>query len=136
MPRAFFLFLLLLTSFCWGQGKSHRVVIEVNLPGESAYKLVLNNIENMRKAFAPEPVEVEVVCHGPGLDMLLTSNSLGKRMERLSTAGVVFAGCANTIRGRKIDRKKLYAFVHVVPSGVVEVVRKEEAGWSYLKGAF
>jgi intracellular sulfur oxidation DsrE/DsrF family protein len=121
----------------WGQAqtKAHRVVIEVNVPGKSAYGLVLNNVENMRKAFAPERVEVEVVCHGPGLDLLFANNGLGKRMSKLHEGGVAFAACANTIRGRHIDRKKLYSFIQVVPSGVAEVVRKQEAGWSYLKGA-
>jgi len=136
MRRVLFLSSIFLTCLCAAQAKSHRVVVEVNVPGEAAYKLVLNNVENMKKAFAPESVEVEVVCHGPGLDMLLSSNSLGARMEKLTKSGVVFAGCANTIRGRKIAKNRLYGFVRVVPSGVAEVVRKQEAGWSYLKGAF
>ncbi|HVT13054.1 MAG TPA: DsrE family protein [Fimbriimonadaceae bacterium] len=130
------LFASLLFLCGFGPGASHRVVIEVNVPGTNAYGLILNNVENLRKAMAPDPVEVEVVCHGPGIDMLRIGNGLAKRMETLNKAGVVFAACANTIRGKHIDRKKLYSFVRVVPSGVAEVVRKQEAGWSYLKGAF
>ncbi|HWA82218.1 MAG TPA: DsrE family protein [Fimbriimonadaceae bacterium] len=120
----------------FGPAQGHHVVIEVNVPGTNAYGLVLNNIENLKKAMAPDPVDVEVVCHGSGIDMLRTGNGLGKRMEVLARKGVVFAACANTIRGKHIDRKKLYSFIRVVPSGVAEVVKKQEAGWSYLKGAY
>lgn len=116
---------------------SHRIVIEVNVPGTIAYSTVLNNVENLKKAFAPDPVQVEVVCHGAGIDMLIAKNpAFGKRIARVSRLGVDFCACGNTVRGRHIDRKSLYRFVHVVDSGVAEVVRKQEAGWSYLKGAF
>ena len=136
MAKCILLLSFLLSCLCWAQGKPHRVVIEVNVPGEAAYRLVVNNVENLKKAFAPESVEVEIVCHGPGMDMLVKTNSLGARMGKLSAAGVLFAACSNSIRGRHIDIKHLFPFVKVVPSGVAEVVRKQEAGWSYLKGAF
>ncbi len=136
MLKPSLLLITLVAVLCQAQGVRHRVVIEVNLPGAIAYNFVLNNVENMKKAFAPDPVEVEVVCHGPGLDMLLKSNHIGTRLEKINSGGVVFAACANTIKGRHLDKGKLYSFARLVPSGVAEIVRKQEAGWSYLKGAY
>ena len=115
----------------------HRVVIEVNVSGTIPYGVVLNNATNLRKAFAPEPVKIEVVCHGAGLDLLLRRrNPLAPRVSALANAGVAFAACGNTVRGRHLSKASLLPFVKVVPSGVAEVVRRQEQGWSYLKGAF
>lgn len=133
MGKLALLFLMLGLS---GQAKHHRVVIEVNVPGTNAYNFVLGNVEHIREAFAPEPVDIEVVCHGPGLDMLLNSSSVAPRVAKDAKSGVVFAACRNTIKGRHIDPHHLPKFIVVVPSGTAEVVRKQEAGWSYLKGAY
>ena len=119
-----------------GQAAKHRVVVEVNVPGENAYQTVLGNVANLRKAFAPEVVEVEVVCEGRGLDMLLRSGPVAKQVANAEKQGIGFAACNNTLRYRHIDVKQLIYGVRVVPAGVAEVVRKQEAGWSYLKGAF
>lgn len=128
--------ILFCSAIAGAQSPRHRVVVEVNQPGSIAYGIVLGNVENLKKALAPDPVEVEVVCEGAGLDMLYVNGSQADRVKKLHTKGVVFAACANTIRFKKIDRKKLLPFVVVVPAGVAEVVRKQEAGWSYLKGAY
>lgn len=116
--------------------KTHRVVIEMNVPGTDAYNFVLGNVEHIREAFAPEPIQIEVVCHGPGIDMLLTTNKVAQRVAKDAKLGVRFAACHNTIVGRHIDPSHLDKFAVIVPSGAAEVIRKQESGWSYLKGAY
>jgi intracellular sulfur oxidation DsrE/DsrF family protein len=115
--------------------KVHRAVIEVTAEGSPQWESVLNNIENLQKAFAPEPTEVEVVAHGKGLAMLQRTNaSQSERMARIAAAGVKFAACENTMRRMKVQKSELFDFVVTVDSGVAELVRKQEAGWAYLKG--
>jgi intracellular sulfur oxidation DsrE/DsrF family protein len=116
--------------------KVHRVVIEVNVPGEMAYQIVLGNITNLRKAMAPEPVEVEVVCEGKGVDMVLKSGPVLKGVATAQKNGIKFMACNNTLKFRKLDPKRLISGVSIVPAGVAQVVRRQEEGWSYLKGAF
>ncbi len=117
--------------------KLHRVVVEVNVPGNAAYGTVLNNALNLKKAFAPELVRIEVVCHGEGIGMLLVQpGRVNDLIRKAHDQKIEFVACNNTLRGKKIDRKKLYPFVQIVPSGVAEVVHKQEDGWSYLKGAY
>jgi len=128
--------LLLLTAYHVAAQKStkHHVVVEVNVEGSDAWVGALNNIENLQRAFAPAEVQVEAVSHGKGLGMLLKSNlALRERLEQLSARGVVFAACQNTMRKRNVTKDDLFPFVVTVDSGVAEVVRKQEAGWSYLK---
>ncbi len=65
--------------------------------------------------------------------MLFPNGRLAKRIAADAKAGVIFAACANTMKGRHLTTKNLYPFAKVVPSGVAEVVRKQEAGWAYIK---
>jgi intracellular sulfur oxidation DsrE/DsrF family protein len=117
--------------------KGHHVVVELNAPGLTAYKTVLNNVENLKRAMAPDAVEIEVVCHGEGIDLLFSHNNpLSARVLKDSRAGIRFAACRNTLIGRHIHKDRLLPSVKVVDSGVAEVVRLEESGWSYLKGGF
>lgn len=122
---------------CLAQHRAHHVVIELNVPGADSYARVLGNVSNLLKAFGGEKTEVEVVCHDEGIGLLLVGTSpLRERMSALHSEGVVFAACGNTLRARKIERSHLVPFAVVVDSGVAEVVRKQESGWSYIKGVY
>ena len=121
---------VVLSSFCLGQTK-HHLVVELC---SKDYGFTINNVENLRKAFGTETCEIEVVCHGPGIDLLFShDNKLAPRIQKLSKTGVKFAACANTLRNRKIGKDRIFPFVAVVDSGTAEVIRMQEAGWSYLR---
>ena len=129
--------LVIVTSLQFVEVGKHRVVIEVNVPGRTAYQTVLGNAENLARAFKPDPVQIEIVCEGPGIQMLLkTGNPFAHRLEKLQSSTVHFCACSNTLRGMGLKKERLLPFVRVVDSGVAEVVRKQEDGWSYLKGAY
>jgi intracellular sulfur oxidation DsrE/DsrF family protein len=112
----------------------HRVVVEVTMDGTEQWTATVSNVENLRKAFGADNTQVKVVVHSKGLGMLLPKNvELADRMKKLAEAGVVFAACENTMRKRGVKKEDLLPFVTTVDSGVTEVVRMQEAGWSYLK---
>jgi intracellular sulfur oxidation DsrE/DsrF family protein len=128
------LLLLLAFSLTAQKNTKHRVVVEVNVAGPDAWNGILNNIENLGKAFAPDEVQIESVSHGKGLGLLLKTNTaMRERLEQAAARGVVFAACQNTMRHQHVTKEDLFPFVITVDSGVAEVVRKQEAGWSYLK---
>lgn len=115
--------------------KTHRAVFELTAEGVDQWDAVLNNVENLRKAFAGDTVEVEVVTHGKGLGLLRRTNaSQAERLAKIAATGVRFAACENTMRRMKVQRSDLFDFATTVDSGVAEVVRKQEAGWAYIKG--
>lgn len=117
------------------RAKTHRIVIEVNVEGTEAWTGVLNNVENLQKALGPEHTQIEVVAHGRGLSLLLATDApLKERLQQASHSGVVLSACENTMRRKNVKKEDLLPFVKTVPSGVTEVVLKQEAGWSYLKG--
>ncbi len=113
--------------------KAHKIVFEVTMEGPEQWTAVLNNVENVRAALGPA-AEVEIVAHGKGLGMLVaTDNTLADRMKKLADAGVVFAACENTMKKKHVTKDQLVPFAKTTDSGVAEVIRKQEAGWSYIK---
>ena len=51
----------------------------------------------------------------------------------MSKTNVQFSACENSMRKHHIEKSELLTVANTVPSGVAEVVLKQEAGWSYLK---
>ena len=112
----------------------HRVVFEVTTEGNEQWTAALNNVENVRTALGADSTQIEVVAHGKGLGLMLATNeALKDRMKQLADEGVVFAACENTMKKQRVTKDQLHAFVTTVDSGVAEVVRKQEEGWSYIK---
>jgi hypothetical protein len=116
--------------------KEHRLILQVNTNDAAAMNLTLNNATNEKIG---EPVKIEVVTFGPGLNMLRDDTSPVKaRIETmaLSTPEVSFKACGITRENmRKAEDKDIPIIpqAEIVPSGVVRVMQREEEGWSYVK---
>ena len=113
--------------------KVHHVVMQLNTADTAAWSGVLGNIKNFQKIW-PGKVEVEVVVHGKALNFLVASKShLIEDIENLSKKGVQFSACENTMNKYGITKAMLLSSAKTVPSGVAELIIKQEAGWGYLK---
>ena len=116
------------------EAKQHRVVFEVTGENPQTWESLLNNVENVGKALGTDATEIRVVAHGKGVGLLLkTDTTLAPRIAGLSSARVKFVACENTMRRLKIVKEDLLPGTGTVDSGVAEVVRLQEAGWSYIK---
>ena len=92
-------------------------------------------MENVQKAFGRKNTEIEVVSHGKGLGLIQKTNSaMGERIKGIADTGVVFAACENTMYRMNIKKEDMLPFATTVDSGGAEIVRKQESGWSYIKG--
>jgi uncharacterized protein len=115
------------------QQTRHRVVFEFVNEGAEQMDSVLNNIENTLKALGPN-TEIMVIAHGPGLALVRNTHTAGAdRIKKLQSRRVGFAACENTLRKKNVSREELLPGVTTVDSGVAEVVRKQAAGWAYVK---
>ena len=122
-----------LMTFAAESNKTHKVLFEFTSPGKEPSTAVLNNIENVRKSLGAG-TQVILVAHGPGIALLQKSdNENMERMRKLAEAGVVFAACENTMKRKNLTKADLLDFSTTVDAGVAEVVRRQEAGWSYVK---
>jgi intracellular sulfur oxidation DsrE/DsrF family protein len=54
-------------------------------------------------------------------------------MERLYKEGVKFVACNNSLNGYEIKQEELLSYINVVPSGVYELVLKQQKGYAYIK---
>lgn len=111
----------------------HRLVMSISNPGKGRQQLVLNNAVNVLQAFGMDKIRLEIVAFGPGLKMLLKHNKHAKQIQALKADGVEFAACHNTMMKMHVTKAMLNPAATVVPGGIVELVRREEQGWSYVK---
>ena len=112
----------------------HRIVFEVTSADPQVWEAVLNNIENVQRALGIDVTEIRVVAHGKGIGLVMKTNTaLAERIAALTTARVKFVACENTMKRMKIQKDDLLAVAGTVDSGVAEVVRLQEAGWSYIR---
>jgi len=132
--------IILLASFITGsfsvinaQTKQHRIVFEITTPDTAQQRSMLRQIGNAVKD-APG-ITIEVVCHGPAIFMLVKDKTvLLPVMDDLKNKqGISFAACANSMRKNNIASSQLVPVATIVPNGVLEVVSKQEDGWSYIK---
>lgn len=115
--------------------RPNRVVFEFTSEKPDHLTAIVRNVENLRTALGAD-TRVVVVAHGPGIMLVQKSNELSAMtMRKLADAGVTFAACENTMKRKKIAKSDLLDFSTTVDSGVAEVVRKQAAGWSYVKSS-
>ena len=125
------------TQATWADDKPEagllKVVVHVNVPESGVQGAGLKNVTNILKD-APD-TQVEVVCHGPGIGLVEKARTEhAEAVEALVKKGVKFVACENTMRQKSIKKEDLLAGVGTVPSGAVEVVRKQQKdGFAYFK---
>jgi uncharacterized protein len=113
--------------------KPHKIVFHVNENDPAKWNHVLSIAKNVQQALGKENVAIEVVAHGDGLNMLKMESEVANRMTEAQENGLVLAACAVTMKRQNVTEKDLHPGVKVVPIGVVEIVLKQESGWSYVK---
>jgi intracellular sulfur oxidation DsrE/DsrF family protein len=111
----------------------HKVVIQLNTADTAAWSSAIGNIKNLQNIW-PNNVEVEVVIHGKALGLLVAAKThLANEVIEMSKKNVQFLACENSMRKYHIDKSELLNIAFTIPSGVAELILKQEAGWSYLK---
>ncbi len=114
--------------------KKHKIVMQFTNSDSVSQASVVTQVGNIR-ALWPN-AQIEVVCHGGGLDLLLTSKSKAAgEVAGWTDKGVVFAACNNTLKRRNLTKADLLPTATVVPSAMIELTLKQEKGWAYVKGA-
>ena len=115
--------------------RQHRIVMQLTSGDTLVHKNLMKQFRNMKEA-APT-MQLEVVCHGPGMDMLMSDRSVvQEKIKELAGKGIVFLACENTITERKLDRTKVLPEAGYVKAGIIHIVERQEEGWSYIKAGF
>lgn len=110
-----------------------KAVIHVNFSEPERQGHGLKNVENILKEVGND-AEIEVVAHGAGIGLLVKGESKhADAVQLLIEHKVKFVACRNTLRDKSIAEDRLLPGVQVTASGAVEVLRKQQEGFSYFK---
>lgn len=137
MKRLITLFaLLLLVQSAWAQSApEHRIVFQHTTGDTTASKALMKQLGNMLSV--SPTTQIEIVCHGPGLDMLTSTKSrIAPKVAEFSAKGVVFSACQFSMKERNVSADQLLPSVKQVPAGILYVVTKQEQGFHYIKSGF
>ena len=114
-----------------------KIVLQISDPNPFKQTLVLNVANNLLKEYGQDKVAIEIVAFGPGMRLMFDDNANKGRIQALSTAGVEFRGCSNTVAN--MTKKLGYApalnpIAKVDGPGVVRIVKLvTEDGYTLVK---
>jgi hypothetical protein len=109
------------------------VVIQVSDGDPAKWNLALNNARNLQTDLGAANVDIEIVAYGPGIGMLRLDSPVANRIGEASVAGVKVLACENTMKGQKLARSDMLEGIGYVGAGVVEIMQRQQQGWSYLR---
>jgi uncharacterized protein len=116
-----------------------KVVYHINYNDEAQLKAALGNVKNHIDAVGQDKIEIIVVMHGNGVDLLKIANTnldMQQKVIDLKKDGVAFEVCNNTLVKKKINYKNDLFDVSqkdIVPSGVAELAILQQKGYAYIK---
>jgi len=111
----------------------NRALFQVTDNDPARWTMILNNMQNLREGVGSEGAEIELVAYGPGLLMLRADSSVKQRIAEALKSGVKINAYQNTMIGMKLVPADMLPDIGYVPSGVVEVMRKQQQGWAYIR---
>lgn len=110
----------------------HKIVIQLTSGDTNVHKMLVRQLGNIYAA-APNS-KVEVVCHGPGIDMLRSQLTIvHAKVKDMKSKGMEFVVCENTLRERNVGKEEIVSEAGFVKAGIIEIVKKQEQGWSYIR---
>ena len=106
---------------------------------ESKWKMVLENVKNMIKTGKElgETFEIEIIANGIAVMGIVEHVSISSKLylefEEILKSDVKVKACNNALKKFGIDKESICSFVEVVPAGVIEIAKKHEEGYCYIK---
>ena len=127
-----FFFFVFFLNYSIAANAQHKIIWEMG-SGDTAQQRVLFNQVNNVLDEVPD-TKIELVFHGFAVYAMLKDTGYLKQMIiSLHKKGVVFAVCNNSLKKRNIDPGRVSEEAVIVPVAIIEIVKKQEAGWSYIK---
>ncbi len=119
-----------------------KVLVHLTSDDVEAGLNTLDNIQQMLQDYAEnqQSVLIEVVANGNGIKLFSTSKPIiAARIEQMTLQhdNVSFAACKNTIDQIKLSsgqKIKLIPQVKLIDSGIVNVLKRQQQGWTYIRG--
>lgn len=104
-----------------------------HLHDEEKIITAISNIINLIKDLGIENLDIELLMNGTGVKMMLEDGEYDKKVDYLSNKGIVLCVCSNSLEALNLTEDDLIGETKMVPSGVGELVKKQNKGWDYIK---
>ena len=114
-------------------GAREQAIFAVSDADPQKWNLTLGNIANAIEGIGAGGADIELVVYGPGIAMLKKDSPVAEKIAAALKSGVHVNACQNSMRGFKLVQADLAPGVGVVPSGVVELIRRQHAGYAYVR---
>lgn len=115
--------------------KPHKIIFQLTTADSLSHKALMKQLNNITTV-SPE-TKVEVVCHGPGLNMLMTEKTtVHEKIQAMKKRGVVFVACEFSMTERNVTKEQIIAESVYTKAGILYLVSKMEEGYSYIKSGF
>jgi intracellular sulfur oxidation DsrE/DsrF family protein len=133
----FILFSILAFNFSFSQSdKSEiKIVFQLTTSDTTAHKALMKQLGNI---LLTEPsTKIEVVCHGPGLDMVHQEKSIvSEKIAAFTQKGVVFNACEFSLKERSVSKEMILKNTQFVKAGILYIVDLQQKGYHYIKAGF
>lgn len=114
------------------EGK-YKAVFHVTEDDPRKWAQVLNNAKYTQAEMGAKNVDIVVVTNGGGIGMMRLESPIAQKIDDAKKAGIRFDVCENTMATQKLTKADMLPQADYVPSGIVDVVRLQSQGWSYVK---
>ncbi len=111
----------------------NKVVFQVSDDNPQKWNLALNNARNLQEDLGADNVDLEIVVYGPGIGMLKGDSAVASRIGDALKNGVKVVACENTMRAQKLTYNDMLPKIGYVPAGVVELMKKQQEGFAYIR---
>lgn len=112
--------------------KPRKIVMQLTSGDTTVHKMLMKQLSNILTV-APE-TKIEVVCHGPGLSMLVVEKSIvNEKIMASQVKGVDFVACRYSMKERNVAESEINTISRVVEAGIIEIVDKQNEGYVYIK---
>ena len=120
----------------FAQQKEHKIVFDFTKGDTASFSTMMRQIRNITNASGN--AKLEVVCYGPGLDLITTAKtSVQKEIEEFTAKyNIVFVACEASMQRRGIQKSQLLGQAITVPLASLEISSKQQEGWSYMKAGY
>jgi len=115
------------------QKKQHKIVFDMAGSDTADHTAVIRQVNNILKN-SPQ-TKVEVVFHGKAVYALVKDKTTvqAKIDDLVNNKHVVIAACNNSLKRLNLTKDDLISSAIVVPVAMLELMDKQEKGWSYIK---
>jgi intracellular sulfur oxidation DsrE/DsrF family protein len=114
----------------------HRIVMQLSSNDTLTWKGLMNNLRNLKEGWG-EKLTIEVITHGPGIEMLMKHKTTQLlNIQNMKSLGILFYACENTMKEKKIAKDEIIAESEFVKMGIGQIIIRQEEGWSYIKAGF